>query len=114
MTNGLIGRKLGMTRVFTEEGVAVPVTIIEAGPCKVVQVRDQAVQLGFGERRKSRAKRAELGHAKKAGLDAAPHIVRSFELRGDSLAPGSEITVDIFSAGEMVKVTGQSKGRGFQ
>jgi large subunit ribosomal protein L3 len=114
MTNGLIGRKLGMTRVFSEDGVAVPVTIIQAGPCKVVQVRDQAVQLGFGERRQSRMKRAEQGHAKKAGLDAAPHIVRSFELVGESLAPGSEVTVEIFAPGELVKVTGRSKGRGFQ
>jgi large subunit ribosomal protein L3 len=83
MTNGLIGRKLGMTRVFSEDGVAVPVTIIQ-------------------------------GHARKAGLEAAPHIVRSFELVGESLAPGSEVTVEIFAPGELVKVTGRSKGRGFQ
>jgi len=114
MTNGLIGRKLGMTRVFSEDGTAVPVTIIQAGPCKVVQVRDQAVQLGFGARRKSRAKKAELGHAAKAGLDAAPHVVRSFALVGDAPTPGSEITVGMFEPGELVKVTGNSKGRGFQ
>ena len=114
MTNGLIGRKLGMTRVFTDDGTAVPVTIIQAGPCRVVQVRDQAVQLGFGERRKSQAKKAELGHAKKAGLDAAPHIVRSFDLVGDAPAPGSEITVQMFAPGELVKITGTSKGKGFQ
>ncbi len=114
MTNGLIGRKLGMTRVFGQDGAAVPVTIIEAGPCQVVQVRDQAVQLGFGARRKSRATRAELGHAKKAGLEAAPHVVRSFALVGDAPAPGSEITVGIFAEGELVKVTGTSKGKGFQ
>ena len=114
MTNGLIGRKLGMTRVFGEDGAAVPVTVVQAGPCQVVQVRDQAVQLGFGTRRKQRATRAAVGHAKKAGLEAAPHIVRSFELVGDAPAPGSEVTVGIFSAGELVKVTGTSKGRGFQ
>jgi large subunit ribosomal protein L3 len=114
MTNGLIGRKLGMTRVFSEDGTAVPVTIIQAGPCRVVQVRDQAVQLGFGARRKSRAKKAELGHAKKAGLDAAPHVVRSFDLVGDAPAPGAEVTVEMFAPGELVKVTGSSKGRGFQ
>jgi large subunit ribosomal protein L3 len=114
MTNGIIGRKLGMTRVFTEDGSAVPVTIVQAGPCQVVQVRDQAVQLGFGTRRKQRAKRAELGHAKKAGLEAAPHVVRSFDLQGDAPAPGSEVTVGIFAPGELVKVTGTSKGRGFQ
>ena len=114
MTNGLIGRKLGMTRVFTDDGAAVPVTIIQAGPCKVVQVRDQAVQLGFGERRKSRLKKAETGHAKKAGLETSPHIVRSFTLTGDAPAPGSDVTVGIFAEGELVKVTGRSKGRGFQ
>jgi large subunit ribosomal protein L3 len=114
MTNGLIGRKLGMTRVFIEDGTAVPVTIIQAGPCRVVQVRDQAVQLGFGARRKSRAKKAELGHAAKAGLDAAPHIVRSFDLVGDAPTPGSEVTVQMFAPGELVKITGRSKGRGFQ
>jgi large subunit ribosomal protein L3 len=115
MTNGLIGRKLGMTRVFAEDGTAVPVTIIQAGPCKVVQVRNKAVQLGFGERRQSRVKRAELGHAKKAGLESSPHIVRSFELVGDdAVAPGSDVTVGIFAPGELVKVTGRSKGRGFQ
>jgi len=114
MTNGLIGRKLGMTRVFIEDGTAVPVTIIQAGPCRVVQVRDQAVQLGFGARRKSRAKKAELGHAAKAGLDAAPHIVRSFDLVGDAPTPGSEVTVQMFAPGELVKITGTSKGKGFQ
>jgi large subunit ribosomal protein L3 len=114
MTNGLIGRKLGMTRVFSEDGTAVPVSIIQAGPCRVVQVRDQAVQLGFGARRKSRAKKPELGHAKKAGLDAAPHVLRSFELVGDAPAPGAEVTVQIFAPGELVKITGTSKGKGFQ
>jgi large subunit ribosomal protein L3 len=114
MTNGLIGRKLGMTRVFSEDGTAVPVSIIQAGPCRVVQVRDQAVQLGFGARRKSRAKKAELGHAKKAGLDAAPHVLRSFELVGDAPSPGAEVTVQIFAPGELVKITGTSKGKGFQ
>jgi large subunit ribosomal protein L3 len=114
MTSGIIGRKLGMTRVFSEDGTAVPVTIIQAGPCQVVQVRDQAVQLGFGARRKSRAKKPELGHALKAGLDAAPHVVRSFDLVGDAPTPGSEITVGMFAPGELVKITGTSKGKGFQ
>ena len=114
MTNGLIGRKLGMTRVFGEDGTAVPVTIIQAGPCRVVQVRDQAVQLGFGARRAQRTTKAELGHAKKAGLDAAPHIVRSFDLVGDAPAPGAEVTVQMFAPGELVKITGTSKGKGFQ
>lgn len=114
MTNGLIGRKLGMTRVFAEDGTAVPVTIIEAGPCRVVQVREADVQLGFGTRRAQRATRAELGHAQKAGLEAAPQVVRSFARAEATPAPGDTVTVEIFSAGELVKVTGTSKGRGFQ
>ncbi len=114
MTSGLIGRKLGMTRVFSEDGTAVPVTIIEAGPCRVVQVREGGVQLGFGARRKQRATRAELGHAKKAGLDVAPQVLRVFPVNGDAPAPGAEVKVDIFAPGERVKVTGTTKGRGFQ
>ena len=114
MTSGLIGRKLGMTRVYSEDGTAVPVTIIEAGPCRVVQVREGGVQLGFGARRKQRATRAELGHAKKAGLDVAPQVLRVFPVNGDAPAPGAEVKVDIFAPGERVKVTGTTKGRGFQ
>jgi large subunit ribosomal protein L3 len=114
MTNGLIGRKLGMTRVFAEDGTAVPVTVIEAGPCHVVQVRDGGVQLGFGARRPKTTTKAEIGHAKKAGLEAAPRVLRVFPVSGEAPAPGSEVKVDIFSAGELVKVTGTTKGRGFQ
>ena len=114
MTTGLIGRKLGMTRVFAEDGTAVPVTVIEAGPCRVVQVREGGVQLGFGARRKQRTTKAALGHAKKAGLDVAPQVLREFRLNGEAPAPGAEVKVDIFAPGELVKVTGTTKGRGFQ
>ncbi|MBM4188672.1 MAG: 50S ribosomal protein L3 [Gemmatimonadetes bacterium] len=115
MTAGLIGRKVGMTRVFVDDGSSVPVTVIEAGPCRVLQVREGGVQLGFGQKRKNRASKAELGHAQKAaGLDAAPSVVRTLPVAGDSPKPGDTVTVDIFAAGETVKVTGQSKGRGFQ
>jgi large subunit ribosomal protein L3 len=114
MSTGLIGRKLGMTRVFTDDGSAVPVTVIEAGPCRVVQVRDGDIQLGFGSRRASRTTRAALGHAKKAGLETAPQVVRSFPKGAAEQQPGDTITVGIFAAGDIVKVTGQSKGRGFQ
>src|SRR3954470_2808855 len=103
MTNGLIGRKLGMTRVFAEDGTAVPVTVIEVGANKVVQVKDSAVQLGFGARKASRATKAELGHAKKAGLEAAPAIIREFQVTGDAPAAGADVTVDIFAPGELVK-----------
>jgi large subunit ribosomal protein L3 len=115
MTTGLIGRKLGMTRVFAEDGTAVPVTVIEAGPCRVVQVRDGGVQLGWGARKAQRVSRAELGHAKKAGLETAPRVLRVFAAgSGDAPAPGAEVKVDIFAPGELVKVTGTTKGRGFQ
>jgi large subunit ribosomal protein L3 len=114
MGMGLIGRKLGMTRVFEEDGTAVPVTVIEAGPCRVVQVREGGVQLGFGARRAQRTTKAALGHAKKAGLEVAPQVLRSFTVNGDAPAPGAEVKVDIFAPGELVKVTGTTKGRGFQ
>jgi large subunit ribosomal protein L3 len=114
MTTGLIGRKLGMTRLFVDDGSAVPVTVIEAGPCRVVQVREGGVQLGWGARKAQRTTRAELGHAKAAGLDAAPRVLRVFPVKGEAPTAGAEIKVDIFQPGELVKVTGTTKGRGFQ
>jgi large subunit ribosomal protein L3 len=114
MSTGIIGRKLGMTRVFLEDGQAVPVTVIEAGPCRVVQVRDSQVQLGFGERKEKHSTRSEIGHAKAAGVEAAPKVVRSFDPGEASHAPGDTVTVGIFQPGDVVKVTGRSKGRGFQ
>src|ERR671923_1597749 len=77
---GLIGRKLGMTRVFDAEGEHVPVTVIEAGPCPVVQVVGTRVQLGFGTRKPKRTAKALAGHVKKAGLETAPRVLRSFAL----------------------------------
>ncbi len=118
---GLIGKKIGMTRVFDDEGVQVPVTVIEAGPCPVVQIKTEetdgyrAVQLGFGARKEKRARRPELGHAAKAGLEVAPRVLREFDLGDDEeLEPGQELTVEVFEAGQIVKVTGTSKGKGFQ
>jgi len=112
--NALIGRKLGMTRIFSEEGVHVPVTVIEAGPCSVVQVRETDVQLGFGTRKATRTPKAMLGHVKRAGLETAHRILRSFPASGDPPKAGESITVAIFAPGDRVKVTGISKGRGFQ
>lgn len=110
-----------MTRIFTEEGAAVPVTVIEAGPCPVVQIKTEesdgysAVQLGFSAKKAKRATRPELGHAAKAGLDAAPRILREFAVGdGEELELGQQLTVEVFEAGDTVKVTGTSKGRGFQ
>jgi len=115
MTAGLIGRKVGMTRVFAEDGVAVPVTVVEAGPCRVLQVREDGVQIGYGAKRATRAPKAEVGHAKVAGVEVAPQVVRTVPLNGEEAPkPGDTLTVQIFAEGEMVKVTGRSKGRGFQ
>jgi large subunit ribosomal protein L3 len=118
---GLIGKKIGMTRVFTEEGVAIPVTVVEAGPCPVVQVKTpetdgyDAIQLGFGAKKAKRAKKARLGHVAKAGLESAPAILREFSpADGEAYELGQELTVEVFEVGESVRVTGTTKGRGFQ
>jgi large subunit ribosomal protein L3 len=138
---GIIGKKLGMTQIFNDAGQQVPCTVIEATPNPVLAVTDKAaagfasVQLGWGSQRTAReskakertprgrrASNAELGHARKAGLEAAPRALRSFRLDD---APGKEpeiptynvgdvVKVDIFQPGERVKVTGTTKGRGFQ
>ena len=118
---GVIGRKLGMTQLFNDEGGAVPVTVIQAGPCPVVQVKTtetdgyEAIQLGFGSRKEKHSTRAERAHAAKAGLDGAPEVLREFRV-GDAgeYEPGQELTVEHFEVGQRVKVTGTSKGRGFQ
>ena len=120
MAIGLIGRKAGMTRVFTEEGVSVPVTVIEVSPNRVSQVKTDetdgysAVQLTVGERRLSRVSKPVQGHVNKNGVQ----VGRGFwELRAegqDLPEVGSELTVDVFEAGQKVDVTGQSKGKGFQ
>jgi large subunit ribosomal protein L3 len=118
---GLIGKKVGMTRIFNEEGVQVPVTVIEAGPCPVVEVRSQerdgyeAIQLGYGAKKANRTSRAEMGHVAKAGLEAAPRLMREFRIQnGEEYEVGQQLTVELFEAGDRVKVTGRSKGRGFQ
>ena len=117
--SGIIGRKLGMTQIFDESGAVVPVTVIEAGPCPVVQVRTDekdgyaAVQLGFGAKKASRATSAEKGHATKAGLEAAPAVLKEFRF-DQAPAVGESVTVDGFARGIRVKVTGVTKGRGFQ
>ncbi len=110
-----------MTRVFTDEGRSVPVTVLEAGPCPVLQVKSEqsdgysAVQVGFGAKKHKRTSKAEMGHASKAGLDAAPRLVREFPAgEGDAYEPGQELTVEMFEAGQRIRVTGVSKGKGFQ
>lgn len=120
MTKGILGKKLGMTQVFTPEGLVVPVTVIQAGPCTVLQKKDvendgyEAIQIGFDEKKEHRANKPELGHAKKAGATPKRYIkeIRGIELAGYEV--GQEIKADLFSEGEFVDVTGVSKGKGFQ
>ena len=116
---GIIGKKVGMTQVFDERGNAVPVTVIQAGPCYVTQVRlaDKdgytAVQLGFGETKPQRLTKGQLGHLRRNNLPALRYL-REFRVQGEpDVAEGSEVKVDVFAKGERVDVIGTSKGRGF-
>lgn len=120
MTKGILGKKLGMTQVFTPEGLVVPVTVIQAGPCTVLQKKDsendgyEAIQIGFADKKEKNANKPELGHAKKAGTTPKRYVK---ELRGVQISEyevGQEIKADVFSEGEFVDVTGTSKGKGFQ
>lgn len=115
---GILGKKVGMTQVFTEDGRLVPVTIIEAGPVKVVQKKDkdkdgyEALQLGYDETRKEKnISKPMLGHFKKTSSPAFRFIS---EIKMDGFNSGDNITVDIFTKGEKVSITGTSKGKGFQ
>jgi large subunit ribosomal protein L3 len=117
MSRGILARKVGMTQLFTERGTVVPVTVLEAGPCRVVQRKTTAVdgyealQIGFGERSPKRTPKPLIGHLKRAGLRPMRTLV---ELRDAGEAGiGSEITAEIFTAGDRVDVTGMSKGKGF-
>jgi large subunit ribosomal protein L3 len=121
----ILGKKLGMTQVFREDGTVVPVTVIEAGPCKVTAVRDSerdgyaAVQLAFDEVGEGKLSKAELGHLKKAGAAPMRHLVefRDEDLGaedGDGPKVGDDVTVASFEAGQKVKVSGISIGKGFQ
>ena len=115
---GIIGRKIGMTSIYSAEGKAMPCTVIEAGPCVVTQVKTQdrdgyeAVQLGFGERKEKNTPNALKGHFKKANTEPKAKLV---EFEGfEDLNLGDVVNVDIFSEGEFVDIAGTSKGKGFQ
>ncbi len=119
--NGLIGKKIGMTSIYDNNGKNVAVTIIEAGPCVVTQVRTEendgytALQLAFGDRKTKNTPKPLMGHFKKAGLEEPLHKVQEFRDMGLSKNLGDEITVaDVFAEGDKVVVTGTSKGKGFQ
>jgi large subunit ribosomal protein L3 len=117
--SGLIGKKIGMTSIFDENGKNIPCTVIEAGPCVVTQVRTNAVdgyealQLGFDDKTEKHATKADLGHFKKAGTSAKKKVVE-FQGFEESFKLGDSITVELFNEGEFVDVQGVSKGKGFQ
>jgi large subunit ribosomal protein L3 len=117
----ILGKKIGMTQVYDAQNVLVPVTVVEAGPCPVVQVKTvetdgyNAVQLGFGAQKAKNASKAESSHAKKAGLDSTPRVLNEVRLtEAPSVKLGDVITVAIFSEGQVIDVLGISKGKGFQ
>ncbi len=117
--SGLIGKKVGMTSIYDENGKNMPCTIIEAGPCVVTQVRTEevdgyeALQLGFDDKTEKSATKAELGHAKKAGTSVKQKVVE-FQGFEEEYKLGDTITVEHFTEGEFVDVSGTSKGKGFQ
>ena len=116
---GLIGKKLGMTSVYDEEGVAVPVTVIEAGPCVVTQLKDaekdgyKAVQLGYGDQKEQRLTQPALGHLKKAGVPAKS-VLREFRVEDTEVSVGDEVTASAFEEVNYVDIVATGKGRGYQ
>ena len=119
MKKAILGKKVGMTQIFDKNGRAIPVTVVEAGPCTVVQVKTkdadgyEAIQLGFGEVKEKKLIKPTKGHFTKANVTPKKHL-REFRLEEISYNVGDEIKADIFTAGESVDVTGTSKGKGFQ
>jgi large subunit ribosomal protein L3 len=121
MISEILGKKLGMTQVYDAQNVLVPVTVVEAGPCAVVQVKTaardgyHAVQLGFARQKEKNASAGEIGHAKKAGLDAAPRVLAEVRLEAEAkLKVGDVVTAAAFTEGQLVDVIGVTKGKGFQ
>ena len=119
MKKAILGRKVGMTQIFDEDGKVIPVTVIEAGPCPVVQIKTiendgySAVQLGFGDIKENKVIKPKKGHYAKAGV-APKRVLKEFRLDEITNNIGDEVKVDIFAAGEKVDVTGITKGKGFQ
>jgi len=120
MLKGLIGKKIGMTQIFDENGAAIPVTVIEAGPCYITQVRTvdsdgySAVQMGFGEVKPKRLTGGQLGHLKRNNLSLPPlRFLREFRVKTVEVNEGDKLSVDVFVVGDRVDIVGSSKGRGF-
>jgi large subunit ribosomal protein L3 len=121
MLSEILGKKIGMTQVYDAQNVLVPVTVVEAGPCAVVQVKTaahdgyDAVQIGFSQKKPKNTASGELGHAKKAGLESAPRVLAEVRLTAAStLKVGDVVNASSFSEGQLVDVIGISKGKGFQ
>ena len=121
MISSLLGKKIGMTQVYDAQNVLVPVTVVEAGPCAVVQVKTvendgyNAVQIGFSSKKAKNSSKAELAHAKKGGVDHAPRVLSEVRLQDSSaLKVGDVVTVTAFQEGQLVDVIGITKGKGFQ
>ena len=120
MKKAIIGKKVGMTQIFDESGKVIPVTVVEAGPCVVTQKKTNetdgytAVQLGFEDVKESKLTKPEAGHLKKAGVEAKKHL-KEFKLEGAAdMNVGDVVAADTFAAGDMIDVTGISKGHGYQ
>jgi large subunit ribosomal protein L3 len=121
MISSLLGKKIGMTQVYDAQNVLVPVSVVEAGPCSVVQVKTletdgyYAVQIGFATKKTKNTAAGELGHAQKAGLEVAPRVLSEVRLTAaPTLKVGDIVTVATFTEGQLVDVCGTSKGKGFQ
>lgn len=121
MISSLLGKKLGMTQVYDAQNVLVPVTVVEAGPCTVVQVKTvetdgyNAVQIGFSQKKTKNTSAGELGHARKANLDNAPRVLSEVRLKdAPTLKVGDVVNVSAFAEGQLVDVIGVTKGKGFQ
>jgi large subunit ribosomal protein L3 len=121
MISTLLGKKIGMTQIYDAQNVLVPVTVVEAGPCPVVQVKTtqadgyNAVQLGFSIKKAKNTPKAEQAHAKKAGLEETPRVLGEVHVDGDStLKVGDVVTVSAFTEGQLIDVIGITKGKGFQ
>jgi len=118
--SGIIGKKIGMTSLYDEEGKNIPCTVIQAGPCPVIQVRTEekdgykAVQLGFDDRSEKNVTKALQGHFKKAGVTPKAKLVEFYDAFAETLKVGDEVKVNTFVEGEYVDITGTSKGKGFQ
>ena len=120
MTIGLVGRKSGMTRVFTEDGASIPVTVVEVSPNRVTQIKDvdsdgyRAMQVTVGSRKAAKVSKSEAGHFAKAGVEAGRGLWEFRIDAGEDVAVGAEFTVESFEVGQKVDVAGRSKGKGFQ